>query len=206
MVAIIALSSRKTGQSLLERYPVERLDWRYLCYPAKEDWISAICAIQQKTELSHCQRGPARSLDCRCLRNPATSLDCRCLRNPAEDWIVALVARSSKKTVLSLPVQTSNKCFTNNHSMLNHQPCRQGLLLSTRHVTRPTAELLRGFDNCLKQRKTTFHVNMTRRLDRCLQKTSIFRFQYRVSLRNSPQCTAARRQRSEQPRHSSKTD
>ena len=141
------------------------------------------------------------------LRNPAQGLDCRfgCTIQQ-EDWSVALVARASKKAGLSLPAQSSNKCCTIDHSMLNNKPCLHCLLLSTCHVTQPTAELLRGFDNCLKQRKTPFHVNLTRRLDRCPQTTSIFRFQYRVSLRNSPQCTAARRQCSEQPRCGSKTD
>ena len=82
---------------------------------------------------------------------------------------------------MSLPAQSCNKCYTNDHSMLNIKQCRHGRLLSTRHVTRPTAELLLGFDNCPKQRNA-FHIGLARRLDRCP----------RVSLRNSPQCTAAK--------------
>ena len=174
----------------------KRLDCCFGCAILQEDWMVALVArSSKKTGLSLWLRNPAKGLDCRF----GSAIQ-------QEDWIVALVARSSKKTGLSLPAQSSNKCYTNDHSMLNNKPCRHGLLLSTRHVTRPTAELLLGFDNCPKQRKSTFYVNLTRRLDRFPQKTSIFRFQYRVSLRNSPQCTAARRQRSEQPRCGSKAD
>ena len=167
------------------RNPARRLNCRFGCAIQQEDWVVGLVVRScKKTGLLLWSHDPARRLDCHFGR-----------AIPQEDWIVTLVARSSKRTGLSLSAQSSNKCYTNEYSMLNNKPCRQSPLLSTRHVTRPKAELLLRFDNCLKQRNE-FHVGLRRRLDRCP----------RVSLRNSPQCTAARRQRSEQPWCSSKAD
>ena len=54
VVAIRALFSRKTGSSLLERYPVEREGSHYYSAIQQKDWIGANYTFQQKTGLPHC--------------------------------------------------------------------------------------------------------------------------------------------------------